>query len=128
VDDDGDSDYSTVSGSDADSDSEVNVESGVQMASSGFEMILPTGSRAGHRSLARYYKQKTHIPREVAAPHVQVLMLEYQARGWPTAEARTPVERKQLKLEQQHRARTSIKLQLKANKLYRHIHISTADC
>ncbi|NP_001011460.1 zinc finger protein 622 [Xenopus tropicalis] len=50
------------------------------------ELILPSGSRIGHRSLMRYYKQKFGITREVVVYKNQKavgrLLQQYKALGW----------------------------------------------
>ncbi|NP_001079501.1 zinc finger protein 622 S homeolog [Xenopus laevis] len=50
------------------------------------ELILPSGSRIGHRSLMRYYKQKFGISREVVVSKNQKsvgrLLQQYKALGW----------------------------------------------
>ncbi|NP_001080550.1 zinc finger protein 622 L homeolog [Xenopus laevis] len=50
------------------------------------EMILPSGSRIGHRSLMRYYKQKFGVSRQVVVSKNQKavgrLLQQYKALGW----------------------------------------------
>ncbi|CAO1632037.1 unnamed protein product [Sympodiomycopsis kandeliae] len=56
---DGDEDAETVEGDSADEDDEESdiPDTGLRYGDNEYELILPSGARLGHRSLARYYRQ-----------------------------------------------------------------------
>ena len=71
--------------SDADEDDEAEVEASlVEVADNTGELVLPSGARAGHRSLNRYYKQSLRPGRMqvTTADKVQRLIMQYKAIGW----------------------------------------------
>eukprot|EP00698_Gefionella_okellyi_P017632 TRINITY_DN5190_c0_g1_i1.p1 TRINITY_DN5190_c0_g1~~TRINITY_DN5190_c0_g1_i1.p1 ORF type:complete len:420 (-),score=88.37 TRINITY_DN5190_c0_g1_i1:498-1757(-) len=67
-----------------DPDAEITVEGGAALADNGYELILPDGTRAGHRSFQRYYKQKYRTPDTRDSVTVNKLLLEYKQLGWQT--------------------------------------------
>jgi len=58
---------------------------------------------------------------------VNTLLLEYRERGWVTKEVMA-AEKRQQKAELHHQQKSEMRLALKSNKLWRWMHISTADC
>ncbi|XP_065197902.1 cytoplasmic 60S subunit biogenesis factor ZNF622-like [Sycon ciliatum] len=73
----------------------------IQMDAGGGELVLPSGARAGHRSLQRYYKQSVRPTRLQVAAHAQKLerlMHQYRAIGWTGS-----VEVKRVALEKRRR-------------------------
>ncbi|KAL8616570.1 hypothetical protein ACOMHN_036602 [Nucella lapillus] len=73
---------------DADEASEANEAIDPEMLiSSGFELVLPSGSSIGHRSLACYYRQNQGGRRTVAKPKTPLskVLASYRALGWTGA-------------------------------------------
>eukprot|EP01120_Amphizonella_sp_Union-15-10_P002266 TRINITY_DN12428_c0_g1_i1.p1 TRINITY_DN12428_c0_g1~~TRINITY_DN12428_c0_g1_i1.p1 ORF type:complete len:372 (-),score=61.38 TRINITY_DN12428_c0_g1_i1:43-1134(-) len=56
------------------------------LADNGLELVLPGNKVVGHRSLAIYYKQKSHdrrlVVRSLAAEHQRLQQIEEQKRKW----------------------------------------------
>mmetsp|Transcript_6091 Transcript_6091/g.6021 ORF Transcript_6091/g.6021 Transcript_6091/m.6021 type:complete len:439 (+) Transcript_6091:29-1345(+) len=48
----------------------------VHVDRSGVELTLPTGSRIGHRSMARYYRQNIALPRDIAESEKTVAVVD----------------------------------------------------
>ena len=60
-------------------DSNANINdnySVVHVDKSGVELTLPTGSRIGHRSMARYYRQNIAVPRDLAESEKTVAVVD----------------------------------------------------
>lgn len=91
-----------------------------------YQLVLPSGATVGHRSLARYYRQKLDPNRSSAVvlkrkPGVAFhsVMARYKMLGW-TGATRTDVVRKHrdLKFMTQVQKRQWVKMGTKANKLF----------
>jgi pre-60S factor REI1 len=121
------SDWEDASAASSDTESELDVDSAVRVAESGYEIMLPSGGRAGHRSLAQYYKQRPRVQDARTALVVNSLMLEYKERGWAVAKMQ-PQQVRDQRVAREHAQRLHVAMGLKGNKLYRRMHISTADC
>lgn len=103
------------------SDEEVEV---VSLDQDGYELVLPSGARIGHRELMRYYKQNLPPRREVAVRNSQLtkkLRHYYKSIGWSgrsgDAYAR---QAKDMKVIQRFADKQRLKLQTKANGLQKH--------
>jgi len=101
-----------------DDDEEVEINS---LDDAGYELVLPSGARVGHRSLVRYYRQSLNPDRSVQKKTTGVnahLLQKYKALGWTGL---TGVEAKQkakdlkymAKMQQKH----YMKLGVNQNKL-----------
>lgn len=91
----------------------------------GFELMLPSGATAGHRSLQRYYKQQLPARRTPLRKkrNVQVdrLMAQYRGLGWhgEITPMRKEFVRRQME-KQRKMKKDSTRLGVKANKLQHH--------
>ncbi|KAM5157092.1 cytoplasmic 60S subunit biogenesis factor ZNF622 [Mantella aurantiaca] len=67
-------------------DSDVPDEKNLEYDEDTMELVLPSGSRIGHRSLMRYYKQKFGLSRAVVVSKNQRavgrVLQQYKALGW----------------------------------------------
>lgn len=118
---DGDGEEEDADAGDNDDDEEsVEVD---RLDDTGYELVLPSGAKIGHRSLMRYYKQSLNPDRRVATttkPMNKVLS-HYRAHGWTGltgAEAKRKA--RDLKFAQRAHQKYHMKLGVKANKLQRH--------
>ncbi|KAK6166531.1 hypothetical protein SNE40_023195 [Patella caerulea] len=87
----------------------------------GYELVLPSGATIGHRSLARYYKQRLRPTRSHQHKAIMPSVLShYRALGW-TGATGAMIERrkKDITYVQKLRNKQSMQLGLKANKLFR---------
>ena len=88
------------------------------------ELVLPSGARAGHRSLKHFYKQSmppAHLQFKRERKILKNLTAEYKALGWHGTVAVTT--RKQMadhKIKAHHAAGERLKLGLKANSFQPH--------
>jgi len=73
------SSYPEGQNGDEEDEEEVSVDA---IDDSGYELVLPSGARVGHRSLARYYKQSLNPDRRLAARPSQKVFSRYRALGW----------------------------------------------
>ncbi|ESP01894.1 hypothetical protein LOTGIDRAFT_238085 [Lottia gigantea] len=88
----------------------------------GFELVLPSGATIGHRSLARYYKQKlrheTHRPQHRAI--MPGILSQYRALGWTGATGpMVEQKKKDIMYMQKLRNKHFVQVGVKGNKLYR---------
>ncbi len=104
---------------------EENEEDGVELDrldDSGFEMVLPSGAKVGHRSLLRYYRQSLNPDRQIATRQsMNRVVHHYKALGWSGS---TPAELKKKakdeKFMRHAKQRHWMQLGVKANRLQRH--------
>ena len=88
------------------------------------ELILPSGARAGHRSLKHFYKQSlppAHLQVKKDRKMIKDLNAEYKALGWHGTVA--VATRKQMaahKVQAHQVAGEKLKLGLKANRFQPH--------
>lgn len=88
------------------------------------ELVLPSGAKVGHRSLAVYYKQSLRSEEKVQKAiearknrgH-EIVLQQYQMMGWKGS---TITELKRKALDHQFISKRKLKLQLKQNKLQTH--------
>jgi pre-60S factor REI1 len=104
---------------DNDPDMEVDLDA---LDDTGYELVLPSGAKIGHRSLVRYYKQSLNPNRELVLrkPNARVLN-HYQSFGWvgstgPEAKKRAH----DVKYFQIHQQKLRLKLGTKANKFQKY--------
>lgn len=90
------------------------------------ELVLPSGAKVGHRSLAIYFKQnlrdKPEHPVEGnknSRSHNRELMSQYQTLGWRGSNTPALILRQKAR-DQQYLAKRRMKLGVKANKLQTH--------
>ncbi|XP_029641653.1 zinc finger protein 622 [Octopus sinensis] len=112
-------DYKETEDDGDDDDEEVNIE---ELASDGYELVLPSGATIGHRSLQVYYKQNLP-PRKYTQTGKLLprLLAQYKSLGWtgisgPAAQKKA----KDVAYVQHLRSRQHLKLSIKANKLQKH--------
>ncbi|XP_072179868.1 cytoplasmic 60S subunit biogenesis factor ZNF622-like [Diadema setosum] len=90
----------------------------------GFELVLPSGAKIGHRDFSRYYKQNLPLERRVVKSNPALigrLMSQYKALGWHgnKGEAAEKMIR-DLRYVQKFRSRQHLSLGTKANMLQKH--------
>lgn len=92
-----------------------------QLVSSGYELVLPSGSSIGHRSLARYYRQNLGARRRETKTMLSKVLAGYRALGW-TGATGTHMEKRAKDMQFLQRLKTKHHMQLgvKANKLQRY--------
>lgn len=105
----------------SDSNAEVEIP---ELDDSDYQLVLPSGSVIGHRSLMRYYKQSLDPNRALAIPKNEKLrkvLCMYRALGW-TETQKEAVKQKamDIKYMQRIQQKYSTKLSFKANKLQCH--------
>ncbi|XP_006814072.1 cytoplasmic 60S subunit biogenesis factor ZNF622-like [Saccoglossus kowalevskii] len=112
---------------DTDDDDDLD-DNALQVSDDGGELILPSGSRVGHRDLMRYYKQKFPATRKVAVTGtrnrdmVGRVITQYKALGWTGATGEAAQRKiKDLKVIQKWKAKQDINLRMKANKFQPHL-------
>lgn len=110
--------YPEGEGGDADEEVDVSV-----LESDGWQLVLPSGAVAGHRSLARYYRQ--NLPAVAASrpgDSARRVLSQYRALGWTGATSREAAQQKarDIRFIQSVRAKRHMKLGCKANKLQKH--------
>ncbi|XP_016840333.2 zinc finger protein 622 [Nasonia vitripennis] len=95
-----------------------------ELDDSDYQLVLPSGSVIGHRSLMRYYKQSLDPNRALAIPRNEKLrkvLCMYRALGW-TGTQKEAIKQKaiDIKYMQRIQQKYSTKLNFKANKLQCH--------
>ncbi|KAL1476794.1 hypothetical protein MTO96_036236 [Rhipicephalus appendiculatus] len=86
-------------------------------------LVLPSGAVAGHRALARYYRQ--NLPAVAASrsgDSARHVLSQYRALGWTGATSRDVAQQKarDIRFIQSVRAKRHLKLGCKANKFQKH--------
>ncbi|XP_015587175.1 zinc finger protein 622 [Cephus cinctus] len=104
-----------------DPDAEVEIP---ELEDSDYQLVLPSGSVIGHRSLMRYYKQSLNPNRAVAIPKSEKLrrvLSHYRALGWTETQHELASRKaRDIKYMQKIQSKYSTQLQFKANKFQRH--------
>ncbi|XP_076439670.1 cytoplasmic 60S subunit biogenesis factor ZNF622-like isoform X2 [Babylonia areolata] len=93
------------------------------LISGGFELVLPSGSTIGHRSLACYYKQNHGGRQQVvkAKTPLSKVLANYKALGWTGATGAAVKQRaRDVHYLQRMKQRFSMKVGTKANKMQFH--------
>nr|CAG4640863.1 EOG090X06E3 [Eulimnadia texana] len=90
---------------------------------SGYQLVLPSGATIGHRSLARYYRQKLNLnPRPPVLKRTGLpFAAQYKALGW-TSSTKEIIEKKarDMRFMQRVFSKHQVNLSVKANKLQKH--------
>lgn len=116
-------DYSTSypDAENGDPDAEVEIP---ELDDNDYQLVLPSGSVIGHRSLMIYYKQNLDPNRALAIPKSKKLtkiLSMYRALGWTDTQKESAVKKaRDIKYMQRVQAKYSTKLQIKANKFQRY--------
>ena len=88
----------------------------------GYELVLPSGAKVGHRSLMRYYKQSLNPDRQVVLRKPSDKMLDHYrsfgATGLTFKEAKNRA--KDITYFRNHQQKYQMKLGTKANKLQKY--------
>ncbi|XP_033639240.1 zinc finger protein 622-like [Asterias rubens] len=109
----------------ADSDDEEVDESALQLQQDGFELVLPSGSRIGHRELQRYFRQNIPATRQIVKRNSEVIgriMTQYKALGWSGNKGEAASRRiRDMRFVQKYRSRKDLHLAVKANKFQPHL-------
>lgn len=104
-----------------DPDTEVDIP---ELDDGDYQLVLPSGSVIGHRSLMRYYRQSLDPNRALALPRSEKLrkvLCHYRALGWTGSEKEQIVKKaRDIKYMQRIQTKYSTKLQFKANKFQTH--------
>ncbi|CAN8000540.1 unnamed protein product [Ixodes hexagonus] len=103
-----------------DPDEEVDVP---VLDGDGWQLVLPSGTVVGHRSLARYYRQ--NLPAEAASRNrdsANKLLSHYRALGWTGCTTREEASRKakDIRYMRALQAKQAVQLSVKANKFQKH--------
>ena len=98
-----------------DPDMEVDVHT---LDDTGYELVLPSGAKVGHRSLMRYYKQSINPNRElVIRKPTEKIMDHYRGFGGLSglSHKEAKLKQKDIKYFRQHQQKYYMKLGMKAN-------------
>lgn len=88
----------------------------------GWQLVLPSGAVAGHRSLARYYRQNLPVMPSKSRDSAQRVLSQYRALGWTGSTTREEAQKKarDIRFMQNVRAKQQMQLGCRANKLQKH--------
>ncbi|XP_003484436.1 zinc finger protein 622 [Bombus impatiens] len=102
-----------------DPDAEVEIP---ELDDSDYQLVLPSGSIIGHRSLFMYYKQNLNPNRAVSkSEKLRKILSQYRALGWSETQKEAVVKKvRDIKYMERVQAKYSTQLQFKANKLQKH--------
>ncbi|KAJ8683845.1 hypothetical protein QAD02_019637 [Eretmocerus hayati] len=104
-----------------DPDMEVDVP---ELDDSDYQLVLPSGTVIGHRSLIRYYKQSLNPNRALAVPKSEKLrkvLSMYRSLGWTETQVEAAKQKAMdIKYMRRIQQKYSTKLSCKANKLQTH--------
>lgn len=104
-----------------DPDTEVEIP---ELDDSDYQLVLPSGSIIGHRSLFKYYKQNLNPNRAVTvskSTKLRKILSQYRALGWAETQKEAVVKKaRDIKYMERVQAKYSTQLQFKANKLQKH--------
>ena len=104
-----------------DADDEVEIP---ELDDTDYQLILPSGTVIGHRSLMRYYKQSLDPNRALAIPKsekIRKVMHMYRSLGWTETQKEAAKQKaKDIKYMQRVQQKYHTKLGIKANKLQTH--------
>jgi len=103
----------------ADPEDEVNLQ---VLDDTGFQLVLPSGSKIGHRSLLRYYRQSLNperavVPSDKSSSGRQHLLSTYKSLGWTGSSGKAAViKARDLGFMRRMQNKQSMQLGWKANK------------
>ncbi|XP_050475220.1 cytoplasmic 60S subunit biogenesis factor ZNF622 [Bombus huntii] len=102
-----------------DPDAEVEIP---ELDDSDYQLVLPSGSIIGHRSLFIYYKQNLNPNKAVSkSDKLRKILSQYRALGWSETQKEAVVKKaRDIKYMERVQAKYSTQLQFKANKLQKH--------
>lgn len=106
-----------------DPNEEINVE---EIDGTDYQLVLPSGTVIGHRSLMRYYRQKFGALKTVPVvkevdKRLHKVLAHYRATGWTTAQREQVVKKaRDLHFMKRTQAKFNMQLGVKHNKLQRH--------
>ncbi|XP_033350886.1 zinc finger protein 622 [Bombus vosnesenskii] len=102
-----------------DPDAEVEIP---ELDDSDYQLVLPSGSIIGHRSLSIYYKQNLNPNKAVSkSDKLRKILSQYRALGWSETQKEAVVKKaRDIKYMERVQAKYSTQLQFKANKLQKH--------
>lgn len=95
----------------------------VDLSCDGYELVLPSGSTVGHRSLQKYYRQNLPHRKELVTTKsvLPKVLAHYKALGWTGATGEVAKKRvKDLGFIQRLKSQHYTKIGVKANMLQRH--------
>lgn len=103
-------------------DGEEEVDVPAVLDGQGWQLVLPSGAVAGHRSLARYYRQNLPVVPSKARDSAQRVLSQYRALGWTGSTTREEAQKKarDIRFMQNVRAKQQMQLGCRANKLQKH--------
>ena len=106
-------------GDDQDPDMEIDTNA---IDDSGYELVLPSGAKIGHRSLMKYYKQSLNPDRQVVVRKPTDKILDhYKVHGFSGLTMKEAKKRaKDVQYFRRHQQKYYMKLGTKANKLQHH--------
>jgi len=106
-----------------DSESEVSLD---VLDDTGYQLVLPSGAKIGHRSLLRYYRQSLNPERAVVLKNRSTsgrLLSTYRSLGWTGSSGKdAQVKARDLGYMRRLQNYHSMKLGKKSNKLWNNIH------
>ena len=87
------------------------------------ELVLPSGSKIGHRALRQYYKQHLPTPEQRKSALITRLMSQYRALGWKGYEKGEggATKLRDVTWAKKMQSARAMKLSVKANKLQPHL-------
>lgn len=104
-----------------DPDAEVEIP---ELEDNDYQLVLPSGSVIGHRSLMVYYKQNIDPSRPLAiskSKKLSKILSMYRGLGWVETQKEAAAKKaRDIKYMQRIQAKYSVKLQLKSNKFQRY--------
>ncbi|XP_060814832.1 cytoplasmic 60S subunit biogenesis factor ZNF622 [Bombus pascuorum] len=104
-----------------DPDAEIEIP---ELDDSDYQLVLPSGSIIGHRSLFRYYKQNLNPNRAVAvskSTKLRKVLSQYRALGWSETQKEAVARKvRDIRYMERVQAKYSTQLQFKANKLQKY--------
>ncbi|XP_022079728.1 zinc finger protein 622-like [Acanthaster planci] len=115
----------TEEGVAGDSDDDEVDDSALQIQQEGYELVLPSGARIGHRELHRYFRQNVPPVRQIVKCHKAVIgriMTQYRALGWSGNKGEAAQKQiRDMRYFQKFRSRKDLHLSMKANKMQPHL-------
>jgi len=110
----------------ADSDDEIGSLKSAELSENGYQLALPSGNTAGHRSLQLYYRQNLKMGRDLVVARnnslsVSKVITHYKSLGWlGTTGAAAQQKAKDIAYLNRMRSRYMVNVGVKSNKLQRH--------
>ncbi|KAK6634033.1 hypothetical protein RUM44_004640 [Polyplax serrata] len=115
-------DYSSSYPDNEDTNPDEEVDEVTVLDGSDYQLVLPSGSVIGHRSLMRYYKQNLDPKRGILVQHkVNQVLTTYKKFGYTPSEKETAQRKaRDIKFMNKMQQKFSTQLGCKANKLQKH--------